>query len=76
MDNETLYAEELEMEVPDHALKTLKRLWHSAEELRLRLVFVLVSVVFYTALSILSPLCPLYTSLISETRFLRSETFF
>lgn len=60
MDNETLYAEELEMEVPDHALKTLKRLWHSAEELRLRLVFVLVSVVFYTALSILSPLYSAY----------------
>lgn len=60
MDNETLYAEELEMEVPDHALKTLKRLWHSAEELRLRLIFVLVSVVFYTALSILSPLYSAY----------------
>ncbi len=43
-----------------HALKTLKRLWHSAEELRLRLVFVLVSVVFYTALSILSPLYSAY----------------
>ena len=33
MDNETLYAEELEMEVPDHALNTLKRIGRNDKEL-------------------------------------------
>ena len=60
MSEETKYTEELEFEVPDHALKTLKRLWHTAGKLRGRLIVVLFSVVAYTLLSILSPLYSAY----------------
>lgn len=60
MSEETKYTEELEFEVPDHALKTLKRLRHTAGKLRGRLIVVLFSVVAYTLLSILSPLYSAY----------------
>lgn len=56
MTEEKVLAEELELEVPAHALKTLGRLWRSAGPLRYRLIFVAVSVVFYTLLSIAAPL--------------------
>lgn len=51
------FAEEgLELEVPNHALKTLKRMWDSAGDQHLRLYLVIASVVLYTLFSILSPL--------------------
>lgn len=56
MENKENCSEELELEVPDHAWKTLKRLWNSAEGLHARLFAVLISVIFYTVLAILSPL--------------------
>ena len=48
--------EELELEVPNHAVKTLKRMWDSSKDQHVRLYLVGASVVFYTLFSIVSPL--------------------
>lgn len=47
---------ELDLEVPRHGRKTLKRLWHSSRNLHARFFLVLACVAIYTLLSILSPL--------------------
>lgn len=44
------------LETPNHGWKTLRRMWHSVNDQHKRLAVVLVSVVFYTLLSILAPL--------------------
>ena len=54
--NVEILADEMEFETPDHALKTLQRLWYSVGDQHKRLSIVLVSVVFYTFLSIIAPL--------------------
>lgn len=51
-----LLMEDTDFETPDHAWKTLKRLWVSVNNQHRRLAIVLVSVIFYTFLSIISPL--------------------
>ena len=51
----------MDFDTPDHMGRTLKRLWHSVNDQHKRLVVVLVSVIFYTFLSIIAPL---YLSLI------------
>ena len=56
MDNKEQGFQEPELELPDHAWKTLKRLWDSAQDLHFRLITVLISVVFYTILAVLTPL--------------------
>ena len=57
MENEKNYDENvLELEMPDHALKTLKRLWQSSKKQHARLYLVFASVVFYTLFSMVSPL--------------------
>ena len=48
--------EELDLEVPNHAVKTLKRMWDSSKAQHVRLYLVGASVVFYTLFSIVSPL--------------------
>lgn len=48
--------EELDLEVPNHAVKTLKRMWDSSKDQHVRLYLVGASVVFYTLFSIVSPL--------------------
>ena len=57
--------EELDLEVPNHAVKTLKRMWDSSKAQHVRLYLVGASVVFYTLFSIVSPL---YLSLIHILR--------
>lgn len=54
--NVEILTDEMEFETPDHALKTLQRLWYSVGDQHKRLSIVLVSVVFYTFLSIIAPL--------------------
>lgn len=54
--NNELFAEDMDFEAPDHAWKTLKKVWRSADNQHKRLAVVLVSVVFYTCLSIWAPL--------------------
>ena len=46
----------MEFETPGHAWRTLKRLWRSVSNQYKRLIIVLVSVIFYTLLSIIAPL--------------------
>lgn len=58
--NVEILADEMEFETPDHALKTLQRLWYSVGDQHKRLSIVLVSVVFYTFLSIIAPLYSAY----------------
>ena len=48
--------EELDLEVPNHAVKTLKRMWDSSKAQHVRLYLVGASVGFYTLFSIVSPL--------------------
>lgn len=45
----------MDFETPAHAGRTIKRLWTSVSDQRRRLAVVLVSVIFYTFLSILAP---------------------
>ena len=52
--------EELDLEVPRYARKTIKRMWDTSKDQHLRLILVLISVVFYTLFSILSPLYSAY----------------
>lgn len=47
---------DFDMDMPTDAARTLKRLWQSVSDQRKRLSIVLVSVVFYTLLSIAAPL--------------------
>lgn len=54
--NADLLADDMDFETPDHAWETVKRLWNSIGSQHKRLAVVLVSVVFYTFLSILAPL--------------------
>lgn len=61
MENEKIYDENaLDLEVPSHALKTLKRLWQSSKKQHGRLYLVFASVVFYTLFSMISPLYSAY----------------
>ena len=55
-DNMELFAGGDEFETPGHAWRTLKRLWRSVSNQYKRLIIVLVSVIFYTLLSIIAPL--------------------
>ena len=48
--------EGFDVSAPDDAGKTLKRLWSSVSDQHRRLLIVLVSVIFYTLLSIVAPL--------------------
>lgn len=50
------FDEGFDVSAPDDAGKTLKRLWSSVSDQHRRLLFVLVSVIFYTFLSIAAPL--------------------
>ena len=54
-ENSQALFEEQEFEMPSRPLETLKRMWDSVEEQHGRLLVVLVSVIFYTLLSILAP---------------------
>lgn len=54
--NAEVMMDDMDFEAPDHAWKTLKRLWRSVNNQHKRLIIVLVSVVFYTFLSIMAPL--------------------
>ncbi|HJA13192.1 MAG TPA: ABC transporter ATP-binding protein/permease [Candidatus Mediterraneibacter merdipullorum] len=49
------YTDDLDFEVPEHAGRTVLRLWQTMGRQRLRLVIVAVSVVFYTLLSVAAP---------------------
>ena len=53
-ENSQALFEEQEFEMPSRPLETLKRMWDSVEEQHGRLLVVLVSVIFYTLLSILA----------------------
>ena len=55
-DNMELFAGGDEFETPGHAWRTQKRLWRSVSNQYKRLIIVLVSVIFYTLLSIIAPL--------------------
>lgn len=55
-DNMELFAGGDEFETPGHAWRTLIRLWRSVSNQYKRLIIVLVSVIFYTLLSIIAPL--------------------
>ena len=48
--------DDMDLETPDHAWKTVGRLWRSIGRQRKRLAVVLVSVIFYTLLSIAAPI--------------------
>ena len=50
------FDEGFDVSAPDDAGKTLKRLWSSVSDQHRRLLIVLVSVIFYTLLSIVAPL--------------------
>ena len=50
------FDEGFDVSAPDDAVKTLKRLWSSVSDQHRRLLIVLVSVIFYTLLSIVAPL--------------------
>lgn len=50
------FDEGFDVSAPDDADKTLKRLWSSVSDQHRRLLIVLVSVIFYTLLSIVAPL--------------------
>ena len=54
-ENSQALFEEQEFEMPSRPMETLKRMWDSVEEQHSRLLVVLVSVIFYTLLSILAP---------------------
>ena len=54
--NVEVLADEMDFEKPDHAWRTLKKMWHSVAEQHKRLAVVLVSVILYTSLSIIAPL--------------------
>ena len=49
------YEDDYAYEMPDHAGKTIRRLWRSVSDQHGRLAVVLVSVAFYTLLSIYAP---------------------
>lgn len=51
-----LLTDDMDFETPDNAWKTLKRLWVSVGNQHRRLAVVLVSVLFYTFLSVIAPL--------------------
>ena len=52
----SLLTDDMDFETPDHAWKTLKRLWQFISNQQRRLAVVFVSVIFYTFLSIVAPL--------------------
>lgn len=54
--NVQAFADEMDFETPDHVWQTVKRLWRSTSNQHKRLAVVLISVVFYTFLSIIAPL--------------------
>lgn len=54
--NTEILADDIDFETPDDAWKTVKRLWNSVGNQHKRLAVVLISVIFYTLLSILAPL--------------------
>lgn len=54
--NTELYEGELDCAAPAHMGKTLRRLWRSVNDQHARLMIVLISVLFYTLLSIAAPL--------------------
>ena len=55
-DKRTEMEENFDLSAPDNAGRTLKRLWVSVNDQHRRLAVVLISVVFYTLLTILAPL--------------------
>lgn len=55
-DNNTqIYEDEMDFASPNHMRRTLRRLWVSVNDQHKRLIVVLVSVVFYTLLSVAAP---------------------
>ena len=48
----SLLTDDMDFETPDHAWKTLKRLWQFISNQQRRLAVVFVSVIFYTFLSL------------------------
>ena len=59
-DNRIELDEGFELSAPDDAGRTLRRLWASVNDQHRRLAVVLISVVFYTLLTILTPLYSAY----------------
>ena len=53
--NEVLFSDDLDLERPNHAWRTLKRLWATASDQHGRLAVVLISVVFYAFFSVAAP---------------------
>ena len=49
------FDDEMEFAVPSNAMATVRRLWKAMGRQRLRLVIVVVSVIFYTVLSVAAP---------------------
>ena len=48
--------DDFDTSVPENAGKTIRRLWNSVSDQHGRLLVVIISVVFYTLLSVLAPL--------------------
>lgn len=60
-DNNTqIYEDEMDFASPNHMRRTLRRLWVSVNDQHKRLIVVLVSVVFYTLLSVAAPFYSAY----------------
>lgn len=56
-ENDTaVFEDEMEYSVPSNAAETVKRLWNVMGKQRIRLIIVVVSVLFYTVLSVAAPL--------------------
>lgn len=49
------FGDEMEFSVPSNAMATVRRLWKAMGRQRIRLIIVVVSVVFYTVLSVAAP---------------------
>ena len=52
---DVLFGDEFDTAMPEHALQTLLRLWHTARDQHGRLYIVLISIIFYTVLTIAAP---------------------
>lgn len=54
--NAELFEDDMALEKPENTVTVLKRMWKSVDDQRMRLTAVLVSVIFYTVLSLAAPL--------------------